>query len=59
MNHPNHSNEEGSSSDKSKSVNDHFKRESRLMIWFAVGVPVILLLGAFLLGPALLTFIGR
>ena len=29
------------------------------MIWLVIGVPVILLLGAFLLGPALLSFVGR
>lgn len=29
------------------------------MIWFAIGVPVILLIGAFVFGPALFTLAGR
>lgn len=29
------------------------------MIWFAIGVPVILLIGAFVFGPALLTLAAR
>lgn len=29
------------------------------MFWFFIGVPVCLLLGAFLLGPTLLTLAGQ
>ncbi|EHL21164.1 hypothetical protein KYG_19811 [Acidovorax sp. NO-1] len=59
MSNPNQSHDDAVATAKTKSVNHHFKREGRLMIWFVVGVPVILLLGAFLLGPALLSFVGR
>ncbi|WP_436078471.1 hypothetical protein [Acidovorax delafieldii] len=59
MNNTNESHEEAVSTDSAKSVNHHFKREGRLMIWFAIGVPVILLIGAFMFGPALLKLAGR
>jgi hypothetical protein len=42
-----------------KSINRHFKNEGRWMIWFLIGAPIILLLGAFLFGPSLLTLAGR
>jgi len=59
LNNTNRSHDEAVATDSTKSVNHHFKREGRLMIWFAIGVPVILLIGAFLFGPALLTLAGR
>jgi len=56
---PSLSHEEKSAAAKSQSINHHFKREGRLMIWVVVGVPVVLLLGALLLGPALLNLINK
>lgn len=41
-----------------KGINHHFKREGRWVIWLVVGVPAILLIAVFVLGPALLTLIG-
>ena len=51
--------DEAVATDITKSVNHHFKREGRLMIWFVIGVPVILLICALVFGPALLTLAGR
>ncbi|WP_390349296.1 hypothetical protein ACFJIS_15660 [Variovorax boronicumulans] len=34
-------------------------REGRLMIWFAIDMPIILLVGALLAVPALLTLLGK
>ena len=59
LNNTNQSHDEAVVPDITKSVNHHFKREGRLMIWFAIGVPIILLIGAFVFGPALLTLAGR
>lgn len=59
LNNSNQSRDEAVATDITKSVNHHFKREGRLMIWFVVGVPVILLICALVFGPALLTLAGR
>ncbi len=36
-----------------KSINHHFRRESKWMLWWLLGVPAVLLALAFLLGPYL------
>lgn len=59
LNNSNQSHDEAVATDITKSVNHHFKREGRLMIWFVIGVPVILLICALVFGPALLTLAGR
>ncbi|WP_124512430.1 hypothetical protein [Acidovorax sp. FJL06] len=42
-----------------ESINRHFKREGRWMVWLGVGLPLILLVVAFLLGPALLNALNK
>ncbi len=34
-----------------KSINYHFKRESQWMVWLAIGLPLLLLAVAIVLGP--------
>ena len=36
------------------SINHHFRRETKLMLWWLLGVPAVLLALAFLLGPYIL-----
>lgn len=53
------SHEESVAAVKPQSVNHHFKREGRLMVWIVVGVPLVLFVGALLLGPVLLNLVGQ
>lgn len=59
MSNPDQSHCESVTEAKSQSINHHFKREGRLMIWIVVGVPVVLVLGALLIGPVLLNIVGK
>ncbi|WP_462386160.1 hypothetical protein [Acidovorax sp. Q11] len=42
-----------------ESINRHFLRERRWMVWLGVGLPVILLIVGFLLGPVLLNALNK
>ena len=37
-----------------KSINHHFRRENKLMLWWCIGIPVVLVALAGLLGPYVL-----
>lgn len=47
------------SSDQRSDINRHFKREGRIMVWAAVGVPIILVIGLWLLAPYILPALSR
>lgn len=42
-----------------KSINRHFLREGRWMVWLGVGLPILSLVVAFLLGPVLLNALNK
>jgi hypothetical protein len=47
------------SSDQRSGINRHFKREGRIMVWAAVGVPIVLVVGLWLLSPYILPVLSR
>ena len=59
MSNPNQQQGETVATDPSKSVNHHFRREGKLMVWLVIGVPVILTVGGFLFGYVIHTFAGQ
>lgn len=44
---------------KRESINSHFLREGRWMVWLGVGLPILLLVVASLLGPVLLNALNK
>ncbi len=42
-----------------ESINRHFMREGRWMVWLGVGLPILSLVVAFLLGPVLLNALNK
>lgn len=59
MSEPTPTQEETVATKKRESINLHFKREGRWMVWLGVGLPVILLVVGFLLGPVLLNALKK
>jgi hypothetical protein len=45
--------------DSRNGINRHFKRESRIMLWFTIGVPIVLTIVIWLLAPFILPALGR
>lgn len=43
---------------KAASISTHFKREAKLMVWWAVGVPAVLAAFAGLFGPYLVRYVA-
>ncbi|MDZ7914218.1 MAG: hypothetical protein U5O16_20640 [Rhodococcus sp. (in: high G+C Gram-positive bacteria)] len=54
MSDPKPAQEEAVAPNERKSINRHFLREGHRMAWLGVGLPILLLVVAFLLGPVLL-----
>lgn len=44
---------------KRESINRHFMREGRWMVWLGVGLPILSLVVASLLGPVLLNALNK
>ncbi|MFN9728515.1 hypothetical protein [Acidovorax sp.] len=59
MSHSSDSHEESAATAESQGINHHFKREGQLMIWLVVGLPIVLVLAALFLGPAVLALIDK
>lgn len=59
MTEPQPSQEDDTAASARKSINHHFQREARWMVWLQIGLPLVLLLLAGVLGPVLLNALHR
>lgn len=59
MSDPKPSQKEAAAPKERESINRHFLREGRWMVWLGVGLPVFLLVVGFLLGPVLLNALKK
>ncbi|MGF6212176.1 hypothetical protein [Comamonas sp. 4034] len=44
---------------KDPGIHHHFRRESKIMLWWLVGIPVVLLIAGLLVTPVVLWFLNR
>ena len=42
-----------------KSINHHYRRESKIMLWWLVGLPAVLLIAGLLSVPEILWFLNH
>lgn len=59
MSEPKRAEKEAVAPKQRESINRHFLREGRWMVWLGVGLPIPLLVVAVLLGPVLLNALNK